>query len=95
MQDCFRLHPDVYGAELEDDEEAAAAAAAVPAPEAGDEQPVTAAQIEAASHPEEKRAHAQEINAQTKQELAEKGELAEAETLVHKAAHDAVPQTEK
>ncbi|XRM38502.1 Oxidoreductase [Aspergillus tubingensis] len=95
MQDCFRLHPDVYGAELEDDEEAAAAAAAVPAPEAGDEQPVTAAQIEAASHPEEKRAHAQEINAQTKQELAEKGELAEAETLVPKAAHDAVPQTEK
>lgn len=92
MQDCFRLHPDVYGAELEDDEEAAPAAAV---PEAGDEQPVTAAQIDAASHPEEKRAHAQEINAQTKQELAEKGELAEAETLVPKAAHDAVPETEK
>ncbi|OJJ72383.1 hypothetical protein ASPBRDRAFT_175422 [Aspergillus brasiliensis CBS 101740] len=94
MQDCFRLHPDVYGAELEDDEEAGAAPAAA-APEAGDEQPVTAAQIDAASHPEEKRAHAQEINAQTKQELAEKGELAEAETLVPKAAHDAVPTTEK
>lgn len=29
MQDCFRQHPDVYGAELEDDEEAPGA----PAPE--------------------------------------------------------------
>lgn len=28
MQDCFREHPDVYGAELADEDEAAAAAAA-------------------------------------------------------------------
>ncbi|PWY96306.1 intermembrane space protein [Aspergillus sclerotioniger CBS 115572] len=83
MQNCFRQHPDVYGAELEDDEAAPAA------PETGDEQPVTAAQIDAAPLPEEKRAQAQEIVAQTKQELTEKGELAESEVLVPKAAHDA------
>ncbi|OOF90287.1 hypothetical protein ASPCADRAFT_212092 [Aspergillus carbonarius ITEM 5010] len=87
MQNCFRQHPDVYGAELEDDEAEAAPAPAVP--ETGDEQPVTAAQIDAASLPEEKRTQAQEIIAQTKQELAEKGELAESEVLVPKAAHDA------
>ncbi|PYI01293.1 hypothetical protein BO78DRAFT_379285 [Aspergillus sclerotiicarbonarius CBS 121057] len=83
MQNCFRQHPEVYGAELEDDEAAPAA------PETADEQPVTAAQIDAASLPEEKRAQAQEIVAQTKQEPAEKGELAESEALVPKAAHDA------
>ncbi|RAK94936.1 coiled-coil-helix-coiled-coil-helix domain-containing protein [Aspergillus ibericus CBS 121593] len=85
MQNCFRQHPEVYGAELEDDEAAPAPAT----PETSDEQPVTAAQIDAASLPEEKRAQAQEIVAQTKQELAEKGELAESQALVPKAAHDA------
>jgi intermembrane space import and assembly protein 40 len=33
MQDCFRQHPDVYGAELEDDEPEADASAPVPAAE--------------------------------------------------------------
>ncbi|KAF3396503.1 Mitochondrial intermembrane space import and assembly protein 40 [Penicillium rolfsii] len=33
MQDCFRQHPDVYGAELEDDEPEADAPASVPAAE--------------------------------------------------------------
>jgi intermembrane space import and assembly protein 40 len=33
MQDCFRQHPDVYGAELEDDEPEADAPAPVPAAE--------------------------------------------------------------
>lgn len=33
MQDCFRQHPDVYGAELEDDEPEGDAPAPVPAAE--------------------------------------------------------------
>ncbi|XHF99906.1 Oxidoreductase, variant 2 [Aspergillus wentii] len=47
MQDCFRQHPEIYGAELEDDE-------APPAPEGQQaiEEPAPAAQTEAASNPE-------------------------------------------
>ncbi|KAF1992217.1 hypothetical protein K402DRAFT_344359 [Aulographum hederae CBS 113979] len=35
MQDCFRAHPDIYGAELDDEEEEEGAAAPAPAPEVG------------------------------------------------------------
>ncbi|PWY90750.1 intermembrane space protein [Aspergillus heteromorphus CBS 117.55] len=91
MQNCFREHPDVYGAELEDDE----AAPAAPAPESSDELPLSAAEIDAASHPDEKHARAQAVNAETKQALAEAGELAESEALIPKAAHDAEEQNQK
>ncbi|PYH88691.1 hypothetical protein BO71DRAFT_413897 [Aspergillus ellipticus CBS 707.79] len=80
MQNCFREHPDVYGSELDDDE-------AGPGPD--DAVTLTAAEVDAASHPDEKHARAQEVNAQTKQEIANAGELAESESLVPKAAHDA------
>ncbi|KAJ5099333.1 hypothetical protein N7532_006334 [Penicillium argentinense] len=79
MQNCFRAHPDVYGAELEDEEAEGAAPA---------EQP-TAADIDAASHPEEKRARAKDAKTQVKADNVEKGEHAESEALVPKAAHDA------
>lgn len=50
MQDCFRLHPEIYGAELEDDEEGEGAAQ----PAAGEEQSVTArAKAEAAKETDE------------------------------------------
>ncbi|OQE23078.1 hypothetical protein PENSTE_c009G10400 [Penicillium steckii] len=81
MQNCFRAHPDIYGAELEDEEAEAAA------PATSDAAP-TAADIDASSHPEEKQARAKEVNADMKAE-AEKGETAESEALVPKAAHDA------
>lgn len=81
MQDCFRQHPDVYGAELEDDEIEEGAAPSEQAP--------SAAETDASSHPEEQRALAKEVNAQVKADIAEKGEQAEAEALVPKAAHDA------
>jgi intermembrane space import and assembly protein 40 len=45
MQDCFRQHPDVYGAELEDDEPEADAPAPVPAAE-GDTASPAAVQAE-------------------------------------------------
>lgn len=42
MQDCFREHPDVYGAELADDEEAEANAAATEAQAATDAETLSA-----------------------------------------------------
>ncbi|KAJ5585809.1 hypothetical protein N7450_005596 [Penicillium hetheringtonii] len=89
MQNCFRAHPDIYGAELEDEEAEAASEAASEAPAAAASEPQpTAADIDASSHPDEKRARAKEVNIEMKAE-AEKGETAESEELVPKAAHDA------
>ncbi|KAJ6107730.1 intermembrane space import and assembly protein 40 [Penicillium sp. IBT 18751x] len=76
MQDCFRQHPEVYGAELEDDEVEGGAAP-------------SATETDTSSHPEEQRARAKEVHAQVKADNAEKGEHAESEALVPKAAHDA------
>ena len=78
MQDCFRQHPDVYGAELEDDEEA-------PSPE----QPNAAAEATTSSTLDETRTRAKEARDQVKADVAEKGKHSESEALVPKSAHDA------
>ncbi|PKY05029.1 intermembrane space protein [Aspergillus campestris IBT 28561] len=97
MQDCFRAHPDVYGAELEDDDEAPQAQAeaeteaeapAASASAAAIEAPITANEIEAASAPEEKRTQAREVLSQVKTDAAVQGELAESDDLMPKAWHD-------
>ncbi|KAF4183492.1 hypothetical protein CNMCM8927_004924 [Aspergillus lentulus] len=94
MQECFRRYPDVYGAELEDDDEADAAAATAAGVSEPSEQPASpadsapAAEIDASSHPEEKRARAKDVHAQVKSEIAEKAEQAESEDLIPKAWHD-------
>jgi intermembrane space import and assembly protein 40 len=98
MQECFRRYPDVYGAELEDDDEAdaaAATAAGIPEPEASEQQQpaspaisAPAAEIDASSHPDEKRARAKDVHAQVKSEVAEKPEQPESEDLIPKAWHD-------
>jgi intermembrane space import and assembly protein 40 len=82
MQDCFRRYPEVYGAELEDDDEPQTDA---PAPS---EAPPTAAEIDASSHPDEKRARAKDVNEQMKASTAEVGESPESDSLIPKAAHD-------
>ncbi|KAF7592231.1 Oxidoreductase [Aspergillus hancockii] len=88
MQDCFRQYPEHYGAELEDDEEAGAGASVLEGQgEAQNAEPL-ASELDAASHPEEKRARAKETAAQVKSESAEKGELSEGEELLPKAWHD-------
>ncbi|KKK17995.1 hypothetical protein P175DRAFT_0526362 [Aspergillus ochraceoroseus IBT 24754] len=87
MQNCFRQYPDVYGPELEDDEEAAASGSAE-----GAEQPVSAQQMDAASTPDEKHAHAKEVHDQVKSEA---NELAESEELIPKALLESEQQTEK
>ncbi|KAJ5833237.1 hypothetical protein N7474_001548 [Penicillium riverlandense] len=95
MQDCFRQHPDVYGAELEDDEEIEGAAPA-PSPDTA----APAVEGEATADSEEKRARAKEVHTQMKTEAAEKGEQTDSE-LLPKAVHDteekneAVLKTEK
>lgn len=86
MQDCFRQHPEVYGAELEDDDEVEGGAPA-PAPTTPEQAP-SAAEMDASSHPEEKRTRAKEVRNQVKTDIAEKGEHAEADALLPKAWHD-------
>lgn len=81
MQDCFRQHPEVYGAELEDDEEG-------PADEVKPEEPLPAAQIDASSHPEEKRSQAKEVKSQMDASVGADGEQSESDTLLPKAWHD-------
>ncbi|KAL5000943.1 mitochondrial intermembrane space import and assembly protein 40 [Aspergillus recurvatus] len=79
MQDCFRAHPDVYGAELDDDEEAGAEAGA-----AGAEQPL-AVEVDASVPPAEKHEQAKEVRNQVKSAA---GEVAESEEIVPKAWHE-------
>ncbi|EYE98661.1 coiled-coil-helix-coiled-coil-helix domain-containing protein [Aspergillus ruber CBS 135680] len=83
MQDCFRAHPDVYGAELEDDD------APAENPTAPSEQEVSAAvKADAASHPDEKHARAKEVKTQVASAAAKEGEQAESDELIPKAWHD-------
>jgi intermembrane space import and assembly protein 40 len=100
MQDCFRQHPEVYGAELEDDDEpqsdapAPSEAPAISDAPASSEEPATsefpptAAELDASSHPTEKQTRAKDVSAQMKNETVAAGENVEGESLIPKAAHD-------
>ncbi|KAL5041820.1 hypothetical protein BDW71DRAFT_191165 [Aspergillus fruticulosus] len=79
MQDCFRAHPDVYGAELDDEEEAGAEAGA-----AGAEPPL-AAEVDASVPPAEKNEQAKEVHNQVKSAV---GEVTESEEVVPEAWHE-------
>ncbi|KAL2825295.1 hypothetical protein BDW59DRAFT_146364 [Aspergillus cavernicola] len=85
MQDCFRLYPDIYGAEIDDDEETDAV-------NTESERP-SATQLDESTSPDEKREHAKEARDQVKSATAEKGELAESDEVVPKAWHES--ETEK
>ncbi|KAJ9292822.1 hypothetical protein DTO271G3_8397 [Paecilomyces variotii] len=86
MQDCFRQHPDVYGTELDEDEVDTQLRDQIAA-EDKSAQP-SAAEIDAASHPDEKRARAKEVHAQAKAATAEGAENLEGDELVPKQYHD-------
>ncbi|OQE39910.1 hypothetical protein PENCOP_c006G00251 [Penicillium coprophilum] len=100
MQDCFRQHPEVYGAELEDDDEPQSDASApsdAPAPSdssapseasATSELPPSAAELDVSSHPIEKQTRAKEVNTHMKNETVAAGENVEGDSLIPKAAHD-------
>ncbi|CDM35704.1 hypothetical protein DTO013E5_6422 [Penicillium roqueforti] len=89
MQDCFRQHPEIYGAELEDDDEPQPQSDAPPseAP-ATPEAPSTAAELDASSHPTEKQTRAKDVNTQVKTETVAAGDNVEGDTLVPKAELD-------
>ena len=91
MQDCFRQHPEIYGAELEDDDEPqpqADASTPSDAP-ATPEAPSTAAELDASSHPTEKQSRAKDVNTQVKTETVAAGENTGGDILVPKAEIDA------
>lgn len=86
MQDCFRAHPDVYGSELEDDDTAQQQQEDPQTPSSGEV--ATASQIDAASHPNDKRARAKQAKTDVATATAREGERAESDELIPKAWHD-------
>ncbi|KAI4734090.1 hypothetical protein E4T50_15372 [Aureobasidium sp. EXF-12298] len=103
MQNCFREHPDVYGAELEDDVEAEAREQDGASPSSQSEQPKMPesnpdAEKVADSGADSTKAiqgKRERSNAATEQVNRDHGLMSESENLVPKAAHDATGQTSK
>lgn len=98
MQDCFRQHPDIYGAELDDDEAPEEGSAALE----GGEVPATAVSAEEAPAsplevPSEPPAGTSTAGDDTRRARAAKEQretqhpeaISESDELVPKAAHDA------
>ncbi|KAF2719249.1 hypothetical protein K431DRAFT_286845 [Polychaeton citri CBS 116435] len=81
MQNCFRDHPDVYGAELEDDEAPPSGAADDSTPQQGTAIPSTEASDEVAAKHERAVAAKEQVE-------KDHGSLAEADHMVPKAWHD-------
>ncbi|KAL4784041.1 hypothetical protein BJX76DRAFT_357375 [Aspergillus varians] len=79
MQDCFRQHPDIYGAELEDDDEE-------PSAGTGAEQPLATQAEASTTSPDENAKQALEPAKST-------GEVAETEQVIPQAWHES--ETEK
>ncbi|KAJ5716004.1 uncharacterized protein N7483_013185 [Penicillium malachiteum] len=84
MQDCFRQHPEIYGAELEDDDEPETGAPA------SSEQPPAATEQQDLPVLEEQPVLAQEDNT----DVAAISVAAEADILLPKAAHDVEEKTQ-
>ena len=103
MQNCFREHPDVYGAELEDDVEAEAREQDDAGQSSQSEQPKMPESNPDAEKVADKGAdHAEAIpgkrersNAATEQVNRDHGIMSESDSLVPKAAHDATGQESK
>lgn len=98
MQNCFREHPETYGAELEDDVEAeareldgagqseASATSSSQGEKVADREP---------DHPEAVQAKRDRSNAATEQVKRDHDAMSESENLVPKAAHDATGEVSK
>ena len=106
MQNCFREHPDVYGAELEDDVEAEAreqdgdSQAGQPEQSQQPKQPKANPEAEkvADNGPDSQKAiqgKRERSNAATEQVNRDHGIMSESDSLVPKAAHDATGQQSK
>lgn len=106
MQNCFREHPDVYGAELEDDVEAeakeqdGASQSGEPEQSPQPKQPKANPQAEKVADSGSDNAEAikgkrERSNAATEQVNRDHGIMSESDSLVPKAAHDATGQQSK
>ncbi|KAI4716807.1 hypothetical protein E4T48_07023 [Aureobasidium sp. EXF-10727] len=101
MQNCFREHPDVYGAELEDDVEAEAREQDAPAgqssqPTQPEANPAAEKVADRGSdHPEAIQGKRERSNAATEQVKRDHDLMSESDSLVPKAAHDATGQESK
>lgn len=100
MQNCFREHPDVYGAELEDDVEAeareqdGAVQSGQPEQSQQPKQPKANPEAEKVADSGSDSAEAiqgkrERSNAATEQVNRDHGIMSESDSLVPKAAHDA------
>ena len=105
MQECFREHPDVYGAELEDEEAEASIDAQGETPQESDSTVEVTSELASppkppspptppheSDHPDAKTERAK---AATKQVTKDHDIQAESEELVPKAAHDATTSEAK
>lgn len=99
MQDCFRQHPDVYGAELEDSDNSPDEDLDQPQSEAP-ENPETTPALPSTSQPnsvsnptptDDPTAQTARAKAATAQVSRDHGAQSESDELVPKAAHDAGP----
>jgi len=103
MQNCFREHPDVYGAELEDDVEAEAREQDDAGQASQSEQPkmpesnpdAEKVADKGADHAEAIQGKRERSNAATEQVNRDHGIMSESDSLVPKAAHDATGQESK
>lgn len=95
MQNCFREHPEIYGAELDDDVEAEARELDAPSqPEEANSQAEKVADKEP-DHSEAVQAKRERSDAATEQVKRDHGALSESDNLVPKAAHDATGEESK
>lgn len=95
MQDCFRQHPDVYGAELEDDEAQQPSHISENTTAPTSPEIATASQLDAVSHPDDKHARAKEVRTQIADAAVRDGEQAESDQLIPKAWHDTDKKNEE
>lgn len=95
MQDCFRQHPNVYGAELEDDDQQQPSPTSENTTAPTSTEVATASQLDAASHPDDKHARAKEVRMQVADAGTQDGEQAESDQLIPKAWHDADNKNEE
>jgi intermembrane space import and assembly protein 40 len=103
MQNCFREHPDIYGAELDEDEveaeareQDAAAAGQSDPPRQPKSNPDAEKVVDTEpDHPDVVQAKRDRSDAATAQVKKDFGQSSDSESLVPKAAHDARGQESK
>ena len=103
MQDCFRQHPDVYGAELEDEDDSSSEDPDLPPSDdlsttSTTPAPPEPSQPNSVSNPtptDDPAAQTQRAKSATEQVARDYGAQSESDALVPKAAHDTDPSASR